>query len=286
MLTFSFRTAVRILKTIPICPKPRSIGIKNIPKEGPVIFVYNHIVLRAEPVWLGIGIPVKPHVRFFTDIKLADPKSLPILKKDIRESVFTQKFQLKANRFRWTKAALEKFVDVLARYIIAQMNRFDVIIANLDYPTEKEEISSKFKTNLKALKKCVRCLENNIPIAIAPSGGKTYEEFENPVYNTTIPTLASRLYNQGKVVKIVPSIIKERPTIDQSTYWRYVADRIIFYRFFRQALHFFRIKSYKRPTLTIEFLPPLTFERANPTKSEKVDFIKGLLQLIYDSLKK
>jgi len=281
MLTFSYRSAARILRTIPIC-----IGIENIPKEGPVIFVYNHIVLRAEPVWLGIGIPVKPHVRFFTDIKLADPKSLPILKKDIRESVFTQKFRHKANRFRWSKAALEKFVDVLARYIIAQMNRFDVITANLDFPTETEEISSKFKTNLKALKKCVRCLDKDIPIAIAPSGGKTYEKFENPVYNSTIPTLASRLYNKGRVVKIVPSIIKERPIIDQGTYWRYVADRIIFYRIFRQVLNFFRIKSYLRPTLTIEFLPPLTFEKTNPSKSEKVDFIKGLLQLIYDSLKK
>jgi hypothetical protein len=161
-----------------------------------------------------------------------------------------------------------------------------VIVANLDYPTEKEEISSKFRTNLKALKKCVRYLEKDIRIAIAPSGGKTYEAFENPVYNTTIPTLASRLYNKGKVVKIVPSIIKERPIIDQGTYWRYVADRIIFYRLFRQALNFFRIKSYTRPTLTVEFLPPLTFEKTNPSKSEKVDFIKGLLQLIFDNLKK
>jgi hypothetical protein len=161
-----------------------------------------------------------------------------------------------------------------------------VIIANLDYPTEKEAISNKFKTNLNALKKCVRCLKKDIPIAIAPSGGKTYEEFENPIYNTTIPTLASRLYNQGKVVKIVPSIIRERPVIDQSTYWRYVADRIIFYRLYRQVLNSLGIKRYQRPSLTIEFLPPLTFERATPTKGEKVDFVKNLLQLIYDSLKK
>jgi hypothetical protein len=286
MLTFSYRSAAIFLRIVPLCPKPKSIGIKNIPKQGPVIFVYNHIVLRAEPVWLGINIPVKPHARFFTDFKLADPKNLQILKKDLRDSVFTQKFRQKASRFRWTKAALEKVVDGLARFIIAQTTRFDVIVANLDYPTEKEKISSKFKTNLKALKKCVRCLENNIPIAIAPSGGKTYEGFENPVYNTTIPTLASRLYNKGKVVKIVPSIIKERPAIDQSTYWRYVADRIIFYRIFRQALNLFRIKSYKRPALTIEFLAPLTFEKANPSKGEKVDFVKNLLQLIYDSLKK
>lgn len=286
MLTFSYSSSVKILRTIPICPKPNSIGLENIPKNGPVIFVYNHIVLRAEPAWLAIGTPAKPPVIFLADFKVADPKNLPILKKDLRDSVFTQKFQQKASRFRWTKAALEKVVDVLARFIIAQTNRFDVIVANLDYPTEKEEISSKFRMNLKALKKCVRCLEKDIRIAIAPSGGKTYEAFENPVYNTTIPTLASRLYNKGKVVKIVPSIIKERPIIDQGTYWRYVADRIIFYRLFRQALNFFRIKSYTRPTLTVEFLPPLTFEKTNPSKSEKVDFVKSLLQLIFDNLKK
>lgn len=286
MLTLSYNTAVKFLRTVPICPKPKSKGLENIPKNEPMIFVYNHIVLRAEPVWLGLGTPVKPHIRFFTDIKLAHPKNLPILRKDIRDSVFTQKFQKKMTRFRWTRAALDKFVDSMARYIIAQTNRFDVIIANLDFPTNKEEISSKFKTNLNALKKCVRCLKKDIPIAIAPSGGKTYEEFENPVYNTTIPTLASRLYNQGKVVKIVPSIIKERPVIDQSTYWRYVSDRIIFYRLFRQALHIFKIKSYIRPSLIIKFLPPLTFEKANPTKKEKIDFVKNLLQLIYENLKK
>lgn len=286
MLTFSYRSAVRILRTIPICPKPKSVGLENIPKDEPVIFIYNHIVLRVEPVWLAIGAPSRPAVRFLTDIKLADPTSLEILRKDIRESIFTPRFRQRANRFRWSRRALERFVNGLAWFIIQQMNRFDVIIASLDYPTEKEKISDKFKTNYNALKKCVRCLEQNLPIAIAPSGGKTYEGFENPVYNTTIPTLASRLYKQGKVVKIVPSIIKERPAIEQSTYWRYVADRIIFFRFFRQFLDFLGIKKYERLSLTIEFLPPLTFEKTNPTKDEKVDFVKELLQLIYENLKK
>jgi hypothetical protein len=277
---------VRFLRTVPLCPKPDSIGRENIPKGEPVIFVYNHIILRAEPVWLALSTRGKPHTRFLTDSKLADPKNMPILKKDLRDSVFTQKFQNRMRRFRWTHAALEKVVDLLSRFILAEMDRFDVIVANLDFSTEKEDISSKFKTNLRAFKKCVHCLERNIPIAIAPSGGKTYEGFENPVYNTTIPTLASRLYNKGKIVKIVPSIIKERPAIDQGTYWRYVSDRIIFYRWFRQALNFFKIKKYTRPSLTIEFLPPVTFERANPTKKDKVDFVKNLLQLIYDNVKK
>jgi hypothetical protein len=286
MLTLSYRSSVRFLRTIPICPKPRSAGLENIPIGEPVIFVYNHVIFRAEPVWLALSIPAKLHPRFFTDFRLADPKNLPILKNDLRDSVFTQNFQKKMRRFRWTNAALEKVVDILSRFIMAEMRRFDVIIANLEYPTEKEEISHKFKTNLKALKKCVACLEENIPIAIAPAGGKTYEGVENPVYNTTIPALASRLYTKGKVVKIVPSVIKERPAIDQSTYWRYVSDRIIFYRLYRQVLHLLKIRKYTRPNLTIEFLPPVTYEKSNPTKNEKVDFIKDLLQIIYDNVKK
>ena len=285
MLTFSYRSIRTLLRTVPICPKPRSRGLENIPKNEPVIFVYNHVILRAEPLWLGLGAPAKPFVRFFTDIKLADPASFSILKRDIRESVFTQKFLKKVDRSRWTKAALNKFVNGLAWFIIAQMNRFDVIIANLDYPTKKEEITRKFKTNYNALKKCVRCLNENIPIAIAPSGGKTYEGAENAILNTTIPTLASRFYKKGTVVKIIPCAVKEHPPIDHSTYWRYVSDRIIFYRIFRQALHLLKIKRYQRPRLTIDFLPPLTFEKSNPTKGEKLDFIQNLLQLIYDNLK-
>ncbi len=285
MLTLSYRNAVRFLRTIPLCPKPKGIGFENVPKNEPVIFVYNHIVLRAEPVWLATGATAKHHIRFLADFKLTDPKSLPVLKNDILESVFTQKFRQKTGHSRWMKAGTEKFVNGLALFIIAQMRRFDVINANLDNPTEKGQISNKFKTNLKALKDCVRCLEDNVPIAIAPSGGKTYEGFANPVYNTTIPTLASRLYKKGRVVKIVPSIIKESPAVNQSTYWRYVADRIIFYRLFRQALDFLKIKSYERPSLTVEFLPPLTFEKANSSKSEKVDFVRNLLHLIYESLK-
>lgn len=286
MLTLSYRSARRFLRLVPICPKPRSKGLDNIPDKEPIIFVYNHIVLRAEPVWLALGAPASIPIRFFTDIKLVDPASFSVLKRDIRDSVFTQKFLKKASRSRWTKAALDKFVNGLAWYIIAQMNRFDVIIANLDYPTEKKEISRKFKTNLHALKKCVSCLENDIPIAIAPSGGKTYEGVADPIVNTTIPTLASRLYKKGKVIKIVPSIIKESPVIDHSTYWRYVADRILFYRLFRQILNSLKIKNYQRPRLTVEFLPPLTFEKANPTKGEKMDFVRKLQQSIYQNLKR
>jgi hypothetical protein len=161
-----------------------------------------------------------------------------------------------------------------------------VIIANLEIPTTKEEQSSKFNTNKEALRRCKECLENNIPIAIAPSGGKTYESFENPMFSTTIPMLASQFYKEGKIVKIVPSIVKENPIIGQKTYWHYVADRFLPYRMFRQLLALLKIKSYSRPRLTVEFLPPLTFEKLHPTKGEKIDFVKKLLQVIFDNIKK
>jgi hypothetical protein len=128
-------------------------------------------------------------------------------------------------------------------------------------------------------------LENNIPLAIAPSGGSTYEAIENPVYQTIVPTLASWFYKQGKVIKIVPSVIKERPVITQRTYWDYVVDRIFVYKAIRWLMDLIKIKNYKKPVLTVEFLPPLTFEIANPSKSEKVDFVRNLQQLIFNRIK-
>lgn len=128
-------------------------------------------------------------------------------------------------------------------------------------------------------------LEDNIPIAIAPSGGKTHEGLENPVYQTIVPTLASMFFKRGKVVKIVPSVVKERPMIDKRTYWRYVADRVFVYKAIRWIMNLLKIKSYKKFCLTVEFLPPLTFENARPSKPEKIEFVKNLQQLIYSKLK-
>lgn len=285
MLTLSYSSLIKFLRVFPLCPKPRGIGFENIPKGEPVIFVYNHIIRRVEPIWLGVGAPAGLHISFLADIKLADPQHLPILKRDIMNSLFSPKLQEKAQRHRWSQEAVEKTVNYLAKYVIAQTNRLDVIIANLDNPSTDEEKSSKFKTNKKALKKCKQCLENNIPIAIAPSGGKTYESFENQMFSTTIPMLASQFYNQGKIVKIVPSIVKEDPIVGQKTYWPYVADRFWPYRMIRKLMAFLKIKSYRRSCLTVEFLPPLTFENPHPTKDEKIDFVKKLLHLIFDNLK-
>ncbi len=285
MLTLSYHSVRRFLRAFPFCPKPKGIGFENIPKGEPVIFVYNHIIRRTEPLWLGVGAPAGLHIRFLADIKIADPRYLPILKRDLRNALFSQRFQEKAKKHRWSQRGLTKIVNYLSMYLIAQANRLDVIIANLEIPSTKEEKSSKFSTNRTALRRCKECLEKSIPIAIAPSGGKTYESFKNPMFSTTIPMLASQFYKEGKVVKIVPSIVKENPIIGQKTYWHYVADRFMPYRWLRQLMAFFKVKSYSRPRLTVEFLPPLTFEKLHPTKDEKIDFTKKLLQLIFDNLK-
>ncbi len=285
MLTLSYRSVRRFLRAFPFCPKPKGIGYENIPQKDPVIFVYNHIIRRTEPMWLGVGAPAGLHIRFLADIKIADPRYLSTLKRDLRNALFSQKLQERANKHSWSRRGLEKIVDHLSRYVIDQTNRLDVIIANLEIPSSQEEQSSKFKTNRKALRRCKECIENNIPIAIAPSGGKTHESFKNPMFSTTIPMLASQFYKQGKVVKIVPSIVKENPIIGQKTYWYYVADRFLPYRIFRNLMNFLKIKSYVRPRLTVEFLPPLTFKKSHPTKDEKIDFVKKLLQLIFDNMK-
>jgi len=274
-----------LLRIVPICPKPKAIGLENIPKGEPVIYVYNHITRRGEPVYLGLAVPRKPNVRFFAETIITNPQFFSTLKRDVKDAIFSKRFQKKVKKNRWTEMCVAKITDFLARYVIAQSNRMNFIVVDLYTPTTEEERLQKHRTNKKALEECLESLENNIPIAIAPSGGKTYDTIEKPVYHTIVPTLASRLYKRGKVVKIVPSVVKERPMINQKTYKLYVADRIFVYKAIRWLMNLFKIKSYKKPCLTVEFLPPLTFENAEPSKPEKVEFVKNLQQLIYDALK-
>jgi len=285
MLSLSYSNIRRSLRIIPICPKPKEIGLENIPNDSPIIYVYNHIIRRGEPVYLGIAAPAKPNIRFFAEITLGTSKYLLILKRDIGDVIFSKRFQKTVKKYRWTGLCYAKLIDFLAQYIISQINRLNVVVVDLAEPSSEGEKISKYKTNMRALKECFVSLKNNIPLAIAPSGGKTYEAIENPVYQTIVPTLASWFYKRGKVIKIVPSVIKERPAIGQRTYWHYVADRIFVYKAIRWLMGLSKIKSYKKPILTVEFLPPLTFEIANPSKSEKVDFVRNLQQLIFNRIK-
>ncbi len=234
---------------------------------------------------MGVAAPKKPKIRFLAEVTIAAKKYLPILRKDIEDSMFPPRFQEKMRRKPWAKPFYNKLIDLIARYVVAQTNRLDSIVVNLQEPDTEEGRIEKQRTNMHALKKCMDSLENNIPIAIAPSGGKTYEGIENPVYNTIVPMIASMFFKRGKVVKIVPSVIKERPMIDKKTFRLYIADRIFIYKGIRWIMNLLKIKSYKKPCLTVEFLPPLTFENARPSKPEKIEFVKDLQQLIYSTLR-
>lgn len=285
MLTFSYNTLRTLGRTIPVCPKPEAVGLENIPKNGPIIYVYNHITRRGEPVSLGIAAPNKPRIKFLAETTVATPNYLATLREDIENAVFPQRFQIMVKKSRLANLVYSKLIDYLARYVVAQTNRIGPIVVDVYEPYTEEEKLEKHRTNKQALEECIKSLENNVPLAIAPSGGKTYENLESPVYSTIVPTLASMFYRHGKIVKIVPSIIKERPTINKKTYLYYIADRIFFYKAIRLLMNLFKIKSYKKPCLTVEFLPPLTFKNARPSKTEKVEFVKNLQQLIYDTLK-
>lgn len=285
MLTFSYNTLRILARTVPLCPKPDAVGLKNIPKDGPIIYVYNHMTRRGEPLYLGVVAPKSPNIKFLAETTIATMKYLPTLREDIENAFFSQRFQKIVKRIPWAKLCYSGLIDYLARYIVAQTTRIGSIIVDVYEHSTEEEKLEKHRTNKQALEECIESLENNVPLAIAPSGGKTYETLEKPVYSTIVPTLASMFYRQGKIVKIVPSIIKERPVINRKTYLLYIADRIFFYKAIRWLMNLFKIKSYKKPCLTVEFLPPLTFENAQPSKYEKVEFVKNLQQLIYDTLK-
>ncbi len=286
MLTFSYNTLRSLVRTIPVCPKPKAIGLENIPEEGPIIYAHNHITGRTEGFFMMVAAPPNPNIRGLGDITLTHEKYLPTLKRDMEDAIFPQNVQKKIKKSRLAKFFYTKFIYYLARWLIAQTNRYGSIGVELNKPSTEEEKQKKQRINKRALDECLESLKDGIPLAIAPSAGKTYETVENPVYNTVVPTLASWLYKRGKVVKIIPGVVKEKPMVCQKTYWHYVADRIFIYKAIRWLLNLLKIKSYKKPRITVEFLPPLFFLKANPSKSEKVEFVKNLQQIIYDTLKK
>ncbi len=284
MFAFSYKNLRTLARTMPICPKPKAVGLENIPNNGPIIYVYNHITRRGEPFYMGLAAPTKPNIRFLAETVLASREYYPKISKEVENGVFPPKFQKKARKRLWIKLWYRMVVQIFTKYIIAQAKKLNLIYVDLFEPTSEEDRLRKRRTNKEAYLECIRSLENNMPIAIAPSGGRTHTTVENPVYQTIVPTLASNLYQRGKVVKIVPSVVKEAPMITKRTYWQYVAHRIFIYKAIKRLLHFLRNKKYKKPHLTVEFLPALTFEKANPTKPEKVEFVKNLQELIYSSL--
>ncbi len=286
MLTLSYKNFRNFLRIIPICPKPEAIGLENIPRNEPTLYVYNHITRRAEPLFLGMAAPANPPLRFFGEITIVSTYMRSRTKEDIANSLFSRSFQQKMEKSALTQTGLKKLIDFLTRFFIAQMSRFHIIPIYLHDPPTKDEELVKRHINKKALEECLKCLENHVPVAIAPSGGSTHEAAENPISQTIVPTLASLLYKRGKVVKIVPSIVKENPTINKETYKKYLLDRIPLCRFWGWLMNKIRAGRYERPRLIVEFLPPLTFARANPTKAEKILFITELQEAMYTALRK
>ena len=284
MLTFSYRNSIRILKYIPICPWPKAVGLSNIPKDEPTIFVYNHITKRVEPIFLALAAPPDPPIRFFVDIKVAQPTIVAETLTDVRNSVFSPRIQEKWGRHALRRKAMESISRLLTRFMTANISRYNFIPVFVHEPGSPEEEARKRRLNRQALKGCIRSLENHTPVAIAPSGGYTHQETTKTDIPTTLPSLAEILQKRGKTLKIVPSVVKEEPPVRQGTYIRYIADRILPYRLLRLLLDRLKIKPYVRPRLTVEFLPPVTFPSARSSKDEKIRFVRQLQQIMYDVL--
>lgn len=284
MISFSYQNFRALLKAFPICPMPEAVGLENIPLGEPLLYVYNHVTRRAEPLFLGLAAPVSPPIRFLAEITVLGSYLLQRTRNDIADSLFSRAFQEKIKRQAFTRFCFKKFIDFLSSYFTTQMGRFNLIPVCLHPPANKEEKSLKLSVNRQALKECLASLEKNIPVALAPSGGSYNYESEGLSTRTIVPMLASLLFRRGKTVKIIPCVVKERPKINSKTYKKYIAERIFIFRLLRWMASKLGRKKVSRPHLTVEFLPPLVFPNPRPTKTEKLEFTKKLQQLILEAL--
>lgn len=280
----SYKTTVRVLRSLPVCPKPRSLGLSNIPRGEPVIYVYNHVTTRVEPVFLALAAPYKPEVRFFVDIKVTRPEVYDLTHKDVKNSLFSTGLQEKWGRHALRQKILEKASRLVTLYVMGCMKRCNFIPVYVHDPISPEEEARRRRINREAFKECVRCLATGIPVAIAPSGGYTHRGAKKSTVPTILPSLAEALKKRGKTLHIIPSIVKERPPVCHGTYKKYVADRILPYRLFRLLLDRLRIKRYGRPRLTVEFLPPITYPHSDSGKDEKIQFVQNLQKIMLDVL--
>ena len=283
-MTFSYRNTIRIMKYLPVCPWPKAVGLSNIPRDEPTIFVYNHITKRAEPVFLALAAPSDPPIRFVVDVKVAQRTIVTETLTDVRNSVFSPKIQEKWGRHALLRKIMESTSRLLTRFLTANISGYKFIPVFIHEPASPEEAAQKRQINRQAFKDCIRSLENHVPVAIAPSGGYTHQRTTKLSVPTTLPSLSEILQKRGKTLKIVPCIVKERPLICQGTYIKYIADRILPYRLLRLFLDRLRIQRYERPRLTVEFLPPVTFLSLGSGKNEKINFVRRLQQIMYDVL--
>ncbi len=276
MISFSYKNFVALLKAFPLCPMPVAIGLENVPLHKPILYVYNHVTRRAEPLFLGLAAPSTSPIRFLAEITVLGDYLIERTRRDVVNSIFPPAFQAKVRRRLISRFLFEKSVDVLTRYFVTQMGRFNVIPVYLHDPPTREERIIKRQVNRHALEECVASLEKNIPVAIAPSGGSTHKDAENSTIQTVVPTLASFLYRRGKIVHIVPCIVRENPPVTKETYGSYLVDRILVLRLWKKIRSKLKGQIYERPRVTVEFLPALTFPKAYPTKIEKLEFAHTL----------
>jgi len=284
MLTFSYKNSIRIMKYLPVCPKPKAVGLSNIPKDEPAIYVYNHVTRRVEPLFLALAAPSNPPIRFFVDIKVAQPEIFTETHADVKNSVFSPSLQEKWSRHALRRKILERASRLLTRFLIANISGYNFIPVFVHEPRSPEEEARRRRINRMAFEDCIRSLEGDVPVAIAPSGGYTHQDATKSSVPTTLPSLAEILKKRGKTLKIVPSVVKERPQVCHGTYKRYIADRILPYRLCRLLLDRLKIKRYERPRVIVEFLPPVTFPFLDSTKEDKVRFVQNLQQIMYDVL--
>jgi hypothetical protein len=280
----SYRHSILFMRAFPVCPWPEAIGLSNIPRNEPTIFVYNHHTARVEPLFLALAAPSTPPIRFFVDIKVAKPAILPETLKDVRNSLFSSALQEKVKSQPLRRKLIERISRLITLGVTVEIKGYNFIPVYVHEVRTPEDEALRRRINWKAIQECINALENNIPVAIAPSGGYTHQETNRDSVPTTLPTLAEILQRRGKTLKIVPSVVKERPRVTHGTFKKYVADRILPYRLFRLGLDRLKIKRYDRPRLTVEFLPPVTFPYTNSSKEEKIRFVRHLQQIMYDVL--
>lgn len=281
---FSYRTSILVMRTFPVCPRPEAIGLSNIPRNEPTIFVYNHRTARVEPLFLALAAPTYPPIRFFVDIKVARPAILPETLKDVRNSLFSHEVQEKLKKHPLRRKMMESVSRLITLGVTVEIKGYNFIPVYVHEVRTPEDEALRRRVNWHAIQDCIKALENNVPVAIAPSGGYTHQETKRNSVPTTLPTLAEILQKRGKTLKIVPSVIKERPPVSHGTFKRYIADRILPYRLFRLLLDRLKIKRYDRPRLTVEFLPPVTFPYTDSSKEDKIRFVRHLQQIMYDVL--
>ena len=169
MIAFSYKNLRTLARTIPLCPKPKAVGLENIPNNGPIIYVYNHITRRGEPFYLGMAAPTKPNIRFLAETVLANREYYPKLSREVEDAVFPPKFQKKAQKRLWIKPWYRMVVQILTKYVIAQAKKLNVIHVDLFEPTSEEDRLRKRKITKRPIWSVFEALKTTCRLPLHPA---------------------------------------------------------------------------------------------------------------------